>query len=382
MNRFLITNTLIWATMLLALSAGCTSSEETSLKEEAILNEGEIQITRAQFEAGNMKIGSTETRRFSELVRASGTIDVPPQNRAEITAIIGGFITDIPLLIGDNVKKGELLVVLENTEYVKMQQEYLEIAEKMDYLRADFERQQKLYEEKISSEKSFLRAKSEYNQMQATLAGLEKRLSLLGISTDLVRKRQFTSRITLRAPFSGTVTRVDVSRGTYVNPSDIIMEIIDPSHKHLELIVFEKDIMELEAGQVVRFKVPESSNEEFEAKIQLIGRSIDPKSRTINVHGHLKEEDEDKFTVGMFVQAEIILGEKEWPSIEENAILGSGENTYVLRLKEESDDYLLFERLSVKTQESQNGFAPLIDYEDEDDQFLIQGGFGISVQEN
>ena len=256
MTRFLTIQQILLATILLAFTIGCSPEEEKDLATEPTLNEGEIRLTRAQFEAGNMKVGKAEKRMFSENVRATGTIDVPPQNRAEITAIIGGFITNIPLLVGDAVSRGDLLVVLENTEYIKMQQEYLEIAERMDYLRADFERQEKLYDERITSEKNYLRAKSEFNQMQARLAGMEKQLSLLGISTSRVKNREFTSKITLRAPFSGTVTRVDVSRGTYVNPSDIIMEIIDPSHKHLELIVFEKDIMKLEAGQPVRFKVP------------------------------------------------------------------------------------------------------------------------------
>ena len=85
-------------------------------------------------------------------------IDVPPENRASVTAFMGGFVKKTPLLVGDRVKKGQLLVVLENQEFVQMQQDYLEVFNQLDYLKAEFERNQTLFKEKIASQKNFLQA--------------------------------------------------------------------------------------------------------------------------------------------------------------------------------------------------------------------------------
>lgn len=360
------------------LFPACGSPESPEEVTDTSARPGEVIVTVSQFNANQMEVDHPLTRRFSNTVRASGTIDVPPQNRAQITAIMGGFVKSIPLLVGNEVRRGQLLVVLENPDYVGLQQEYLEVSESMSYLSAEFERQQKLYEEKITSQKNFLKAQSDYKQASARLAGLRANLNMLGIPVSEVEKGNFTSQVTIRSPLTGTVTALNVSLGSYVRESDLIMEVVDPSHKHLELKVYEKDILNLSEDQVVRFSVPEASDESYEAGIQLIGRSVDASSRTVQVHGHLREEDEDRFTVGMFVEAEIILDNEEILSVPESALVGSGENAHILILKESSDDTYTFTRFPVDVEDLQEGYIPLKDLSDTSIQVLVKGTFGLS----
>src|SRR5690606_40937755 len=96
-----------------------------------------------------------------------------------------------------------------------------------------------------------------------------------------------------------------ITKGMYVTPRDIIIESQDNHQTHFELLVFEKDILNSKAGQKIHFKIPEASNDIFEAEVYLVGTSTDAKTRIVKVHGHIKDEDNYNFIVGMFIEADI-----------------------------------------------------------------------------
>lgn len=127
-----------------------------------------------------------------------------------------------------------MVVTLENTEFVTLQQEYMEITEELTFLKSEFERQRALIAENITSQKNFLKAESDYKKAIALQQGLSKKLELLSINPSTVAQGNFTSLISLRSPIEGNVTSVSVSNGTYVSPSDEIMELMDVSHMHVD----------------------------------------------------------------------------------------------------------------------------------------------------
>src|SRR5690606_17698499 len=136
-----------------------------------------------------------------------------------------------------------------------------------------------------------LRAESDYKRNLAVQNGLRQKLQMLNIEPKNVEKGIFTPEVALYAPIAGSITQVNVSIGQYVSPSEIIMEIVNTDHIHVELSVFEKDVMNIKKGQKIQFKIPEVSKEYFEAEVYLVGASIDPQSRTIRVHGHLHDDE-------------------------------------------------------------------------------------------
>lgn len=326
-----------------------------------------------------MILGKLETQNFPTLVSVTGAIDVPPQNRAIVSSFTGGYVKRTPLLIGDKVKKGQALITLENPEFVQLQQDYLEAAEQLTYLKSEFERQEKLVAEQISSEKNFLKAKSAYKQNLAMYNGLRKKLQMLNISPIKVEQGELTSQITIYAPISGSITKVNINKGMYVSPADEIMEIINLDHIHLELSVFEKDILTIKKNQPIRFTIPEASPKNFEAAVYLVGTAIDPDSRTVKVHGHLHHDENHNFAVGMFVEANIITEEKSQLALPNEGILTKDEKQYVLAVSSQDGQRLVLEAKEVKVGDSYNGFTALTDIGNlkKDDQLIVQGGFNI-----
>jgi multidrug efflux pump subunit AcrA (membrane-fusion protein) len=125
---------------------------------------------------------------------------------------------------------------------------------------------------------------------------LRAKLLLLNINPRNVEKGILTSTITIFSPITGDIVIMNANVGMYVAPSDVILEIVDTDHLHLELAVFEKDILNVKIGQKIHFKVPEASKDVFNAEVHLVGKSIEGNDRTINIHGHLDDAIKQKLS--------------------------------------------------------------------------------------
>lgn len=368
--------------LLLNVSACGDSSEKNSGSEHSAESEqpaNRITVSKAQFKGGNMELGRLGQQDFPVVVEVTGTIDVPPQNKAIVSAFAGGYIKRTPLLIGNKVKKGQSLLTLENPEFIQIQQDYQESFEQLNFLKSEFERQKSLVAEQITSQKNFLRAESEYKRNLSKYNGLRQKLKMLNISPENVEKGILTSETTIFAPIDGSITKVNVNKGMYVSPADEIMEIVNTDHIHLELSVFEKDIMKIKKGQKIRFKISEASGEYYGAEVYLVGTSIDADSRTVKVHGHLNDDENHNFAVGMFVEASIIISNENIGALPNESVVVQDNNQYVLSLVLEGDEEYVFEIVAVGTGDSYNGYTAITEMGDlkTGDQVIVKGGFNL-----
>jgi cobalt-zinc-cadmium efflux system membrane fusion protein len=329
---------------MLLVACGNQKNEETI--EETQKETDEVIITKQQFDGEQMALGTLSEHEFNTTVKVSGMIDVPTTNKSNVSTFVGGYVTKTPLLIGDEVKKGQFLVALENTEFVEIQQQYLEVAEQLNFLKSEFTRQKTLYDENITSQKNFLKSESTYKSSLAHYNGLKKKLQMMNINPTSVENGTITSTINIYAPIDGFVTKVNVSNGSYVSPSDIILEIIDTEHIHLELSVFEKDILNIKKGQKIDFKIPEASDSIYKANVHLVGTTIDPENRRVVVHGHI-ENDQTAFIVGMFAEADIIVESSKGMALPKTAVIQVAEDYFALALESEEGDKYKFKKIKL-----------------------------------
>lgn len=360
------------------LILSCGNKKES--QEETVENEtqeGHVHVTMAQFNSESMQLENLTKQDFNEVVATTGYIDVPPKNKASVSTFMSGYVKNTPLLIGDEVKKGQLVVTLENPEFVELQQNYLEIAETLNYLKSEFERQKTLYKEKITSQKNYLKAESEYKSNLAHHNGLKQKLKMLNINPAIVEQGKISSTISIYAPISGFVTRVNVSNGSFVDASTEVIEIVDTDHIHLELTVFEKDILKVKKGQAINFKIPEASEDIFAADVYLVGTSVDENQRTIKVHGHLPEDNHlATFVRGMFVDAQIITNSSKKVAIPKEAIAEINNEFFALILEAKGNDVYEFEKVEVKVGQQNEFFVEVLNTEVfKDKQVLTKGAY-------
>ena len=268
-----------------------------------------VELTEAQYATAGIETGGFSVRKLSGTVAANGVIDIPPQNLVSISAPLGGFVRKSELLQGMKVRKGEVIAVIENPDFIPVQQEYLETQSKLEYAGQEYQRQSDLSKENVNAQKALQQSASELKMLRARLTGLRERIRTAGVDPAGLEKGEITSVASIRSPISGSVTVVNVNLGKYVNPTDVMFEIVDTDHLHVELSVFEQDIPKVKLGQRVRFRVSNNPGQEDLAKVYLINQKIND-DRTVRVHCHLENEDHSRLPQN-FVKAIIETGANE-----------------------------------------------------------------------
>lgn len=369
----------------LAILISCRNSEEAGTKDEALQGEqtaAGIRISKEQFNSRNMSVAKLDTITIKEVVATQGYIDVPPEGRAVVSAPIPGFVRNAPYIVGEYVKQGQQLLTLENPEFVTLQQTYLEALAQQEYLRSEYERERTLFEEQVSSRKSLLKAESDYRKNEAELRGLRSQLELLKVDVDRLQTGGIRSNLNLYAPISGSITRVMVNRGMYTPPNEALLELVNTDHLHIELGVYERDVVNIKPGQKIEFYLPENPGKRFEGLVFKVGNQIQEENRTVLVHGHIPENLTTRFPVGSYIQAEITLAEKKAYALPEEGLLREGQNTFALLVTQLPEGDYLFQKVALETGPVQSGFVPVFSENEEllDGQFLTRGAFWFKTE--
>ena len=327
------------ALFLVALMASSCRNDvaDSAVTKETKPEEDAVELSPAQAELIGLQTGRLELRSLSATVRVNGMLDVPPQNLVSISAPLGGFVKSTELLQGMKINKGQVVAVIQHQDYIQLQQDYLATRSQLDFLQADYRRQQELAGENVNSQKTLQQTKSEYESLLAKNAGQKSKLTFIGIDTERLTNQNIQSVVTLTSPINGFVMAVNVNIGMYVNPTDVMFRIVDTEHLHAELIVFEKDVLKIKAGQKVRFTLSNEYTERL-ATVYLIGREID-KDRTVRVHCHLDREDPDLLP-GMYLKAYVETGTQPVPAVPDKAVVGFEGKDYVV-VKEQGNRFRL-----------------------------------------
>lgn len=291
---------------MLLLACGSKKQEQAISLDSAQANI--IRLTSIQYTASNITLGKIEKRLIASHIRVTGKLDVPPQNMVIISAPLGGFVKSTELLQGMKVRKGDVLAVLENQDYIQLQQDYLDNSSKLEFLEKEYTRQQELAKENVNAQKTLQQSKSQYESMKALVSGLEAKLAMIHISPSSLKSGKIKSTIYLYAPINGFITAVNVSIGQFVGPTEVMFKIVNLEHMHVELQVYEKDISKISVEQKVTFQLA-SDTTSYNASVYLVGKEISPE-RTVRIHCHLNKED-TSLLPGMFVTANIETISKE-----------------------------------------------------------------------
>lgn len=314
----------------LIIMTGCHSSPEKKEATKADSSSNNtVQLTSIQVKNGGIVTGKPELKQMHTSLKVSGVIDVPPQNLYSISIPLGGYLKSMNLLPGMQVKKGQVLAVLEDPQYVQLQEDYLVAQSKLTYLEADYARQQELNQSKANSDKVLQQVRSEFESQKVIVRSLSEKLHLININPATLKASNISRQISILAPISGYVSKVNVNTGKYVAPTDVLFELMDPADLHLSLTVFEKDLAQISPGQEV-IAWTNSSNEKYQAEVHFITQGVD-ETHAAEVHCHLKKYDK-RLAPGMFMNAEIALNNAKVKALPDNAIVKWQGKNYVFRV--------------------------------------------------
>jgi cobalt-zinc-cadmium efflux system membrane fusion protein len=363
--------------------------EEAHSEDDGHNHEGEehqeegLHLSKAQAETIGLEFGSLSSIKVNDFVKATGSLGLPPNAYSSVSAKTNGIIRGTKKFVeGNYIKKGAVIAYLENADLIVKQQEYLEAKAQLHLKRLEVERQNTLVESNAGVTKNLQNAQAEVAVLEAKTQGLAKQLSFLGVSTSNLSPGTIKQQVAIVAPMSGYISKINFHNGMYAQSSIALMDIISSEHLHLELDVFEKDIVNIKKGQKISYTVPALGQTIYYGTVEVIGKEFNSNSKTIRIHGHL-DRAIPTFLKDLFINAKIYLNDVESSALPENAIINDGGNSFIYVANEKAnDDEIEFEKIAVITDATDNGFTAvkLIDTIPNGMQIVTKGAYYVYAQ--
>jgi cobalt-zinc-cadmium efflux system membrane fusion protein len=353
--KIYLQKSVIITTALVLFSCG-NQPDKTGTKTDekpAPVNSTTVTLTDAQLKTAGIDTGHAGSRPVATTLKVTGAIDVPPQNMVSISFPMGGYLKSSHLLPGMHVSKNETIATMEDQQFIQLQQDYLTAKAKLIYAQKDFERQRDLNQSKANSDKIFQQAQADYSSQKILVSSLSEKLRMIGLNPTKLTDGNITRAASVRSPIDGYVSKVNVNIGKYVNPTDVLFEIVDPRDIHLALDVFEKDVNLLHTGQKVIAYTNSNPDKKYICKIVLIGKDLTDQRKT-EVHCHFEQYDKNLLP-GTFMNAEIEVTATAALTLPEDGIVNYENKSYAFRVKGKNT----YEMTEVKTGVAKDGFVEL-----------------------
>lgn len=337
---------------IIVLSVGCKSKTEVVVEQEKEPADLVI-MTPAQMQNSSIDTGIVSRRSMNTTLRVNGIVDVPPQNIVSISFPLGGYLKSTKLLPGMHVNRGEVIAVMEDPALIQLQQDYLMANARLGFLEKDYERQKMLNKEQVNADKVYQEATSDFMSQKVLVKGLSEKLSLVNINPGRLNESNISRSVAVYSPINGFVSKVNVNIGKYVNPSEVLFELINPADMHAALTVFEKDITRIKPNQNVQVTFVDDPTVIYNCKVLLVNRNID-ENRSGLVHCHF-ETKPSKLLPGMFLNALIQVSDAEVLAVPEEAVVRYGAQDYIFLAVAQNT----YKMLPVITGMKENGYVEI-----------------------
>ncbi|MBS1688689.1 MAG: efflux RND transporter periplasmic adaptor subunit [Bacteroidetes bacterium] len=356
------------------LLTACSSKPKVSSTEQPIKTEDQVQLTDAQMKNAGITTGRIEQKEMSEILHLNGKIDVPPQNMVSISVPLGGYLKSTSLLPGMHVKKGQVIAVMEDQQYIQLQQDYLTAKAKLAFLEKEYQRQKDLNQSKASSDKVSQQAEADYRSDRILVTSLSEKLKLIGINPNAINENHFNQSINIYSPIDGFVSKVNINIGKYVAPTEVLFELVNPTDIHLALKVFEKDLDKLYIGQQVVAYTNNQPDKKYDCKVLLIGKDLSA-DRNTDVHCHFEKFDKS-LVPGTYMNAEVKVKNSNARVLPSDAIVQFEGKQFVFKVI----DNQRFSMMEINTGQIENGYTQVILPENSDQAksfFVTKGAYSL-----
>jgi cobalt-zinc-cadmium efflux system membrane fusion protein len=267
--------------------SSCGEGEEANHEEETHEKKDANLVQLKSTETANIRIEEVSLRSLENVLQVPGNVQFNENKLAHVGSRVPGRVVEVRASLGDKVKQGDSLAIIDSTELGTAQSEYLKA--KANFLAQEkaYERAKKLLEGKAISLGEYQKREAEYMTVRAEFKAAEDKLHLLGLSEAEVKhigsEHVINSKVAVRAPFSGTVVERHATLGEVIEPAANLFTLADLSTLWVIADLPEKDITLAKTGLPVEIKVSSYPDEVFKGTVAYIADQIDPSTRTVKV---------------------------------------------------------------------------------------------------
>lgn len=351
---------LITTLFLLGFGSCSTSVEEAKnpTLEHSEEDDTHVTLTTDQMKSVDIQVGEIEEKELSDVLRVTGTLDVPNTNKGYATSLFGGVVKTLKVQVGDHVSVGQIIATIENVQFVQLQEEFISVGSQVDLARQEMTRQQELNTGNAGALKNLQAATANLKQLEARQSSLKQQIKMMGMNPNQVTSNNIQSSMTVTSPIKGVVSEVYGKIGSYVDVSSPLAEIVDNSSLHLDLKIFEKDLPKLKIGQIIHFTLTNNPVKEYDAEIFSIASSFANASKTILVHCDVIG-DKTGLIDGMNVNGIVSLGDVKTPTVPNEAIVHFDGKDFIFIVQSSDQDSYQLERIEVIKGVSDMGYTAI-----------------------
>lgn len=273
--------------------------------------EGTLRMTEAQISAAQIDLAEASPGMVIRRISLPGTVSASADRLARVPARVAGIVTALNKRLGDHVAAGDVLAVIESAEIATAKGEYLAALRTTELARVTFEREQRLWQRRISAEQDFLKARTDWQEAQIRLDLARQKLAAFGLGQaeiDALPQQPIEAlrRQEVRAPIAGRITARPIVLGAAVTSDAEIYTVADLSVVWVELAVPTGDIAFVTEGMTVR--VRGDGERRGEGRLVFLSPVLDAETRSARAVVEVPNP-ENAFPPGGYVTADLATSE-------------------------------------------------------------------------
>ncbi|MFC1489870.1 efflux RND transporter periplasmic adaptor subunit [Candidatus Latescibacterota bacterium] len=347
---------------------------------ETDVHEGEaLQLSNEEMEEFGIEMSIAGSGILHIHAEFPGEVILNPESVSHIVPYVSGVVRTIHKMLGDTVKKGEVMAVLESRELSEIQSSFLVAKERTALAEITHEREEKLWKQNISSESEYLDAKQQMAEAKIELEAARQKLLSIGFDAGYLSKLSFSDEISLTryeitAPFDGVIIEKHIAIGEAVTDDSDVFRIADLSSVWVNLTIYQKDLGSVRVGQSVEITAREQGLA-VTGKLSYLSPIIDSATRTVTGRVELKNPDL-LWRPGLFVTGTIETDKSEVPILIPQSALFMMNDEIVVFIQDEDG----FESKPVMIGRKDKAGAEVLSGINPGDSYVSQGGFEIKAE--
>jgi cobalt-zinc-cadmium efflux system membrane fusion protein len=280
-------------------------AEEGAAAEGEHGEEGHIELSAEQITAAGIQLAEAKPQNISRGLPFPGEVRFDEDRTAHVVPRVPGVVEAVAVNLGQTVKKGQLLAVIASQQISDQRSEQAAAQRRLTLARTTYEREKKLWQDKISAEQDFLQARQALQEAEIAVSNARQKISVLSGSVLATGGNRYE----LRAPFDGVVVEKHLTPGEVVDETTAAFTLSDLSRVWVTFGVSPKDLNKVQVGKAVTVSAPEL-NAEVVGSVAYVGSLLGEQTRTATVRVTL-ENPQGSWRPGLFVTALVATDSRE-----------------------------------------------------------------------
>jgi cobalt-zinc-cadmium efflux system membrane fusion protein len=334
-------------------------------------HEGLVELSADQIKAAGITTERAGSAAIAQAVQLPGEVRFNEDRTAHIVPRLPGVAESVSADLGQQVRKGQVLAVISSPELAELRSAELAARKRLDLARLTYEREQKLWQDKISAEQDFLQARQALREAEITEQAASAKLSALGAPGD----RQALSRYVLRAPFDGIVVEKHIALGEAVKEDANVFLLSDLSTVWVEVVVTPQDLEAVRVGDKATVQ-SSATGARATGVISHVGALLGEQSRTTKARVVL-DNPQRAWRPGLLVNVALQRGERSVPIAVKADAVHSADGKQVVYVRHKQG----FEALPVRTGAGDGSMVEILEGLKPGAEYAASGSFVLKAQQ-